>query len=239
MFWKLKMRRCPVPTQIYRSSVYLIGLCVLFVLFVPSALAQSTSTQSNDATAILAQINAVFSGGKPVRHVQFSGNATWYSGGDQDTGTVTLAVSTSGSAQMQLAMIRKGAWIETQSDIGFGMNCGWAGADGVAHTGEAMNCLKPVVWFLPSLALQPSQIPAGVGAADLGIGTVGSGSYRHLQLQAVLSEMPDRLLSESVQASTMDLGYDPQTLLARVLTYRVHPDNGAPVWISIEIRYSN
>jgi hypothetical protein len=95
------------------------------------------------------------------------------------------------------------------------------------------------VWFLPSISLQPTAIPAGVGVADLGTGTVGSGTYRHLQTQAVLTGMPSKLLSRSVEASTTDLGIDPTTTLPSVLRYQVHPDNGANVDIPIEIRYSN
>jgi len=119
------------------------------------------------------------------------------------------------------------------------MNCSWAGSDETSHSGDLMNCLKPAVWFLPSISLQPASIPSGVGFADLGVGAVGSGIYRHLQSQAVLSAMPNQLLSQSMEASTMDIGFDSSTLLPSVLKYQVHPDNGAQVNIPIEIRYSD
>ena len=233
------MQLCAVPQSILRLRAFIFASCAILLFLGTAAWGQSSSTQSTDATATLAQISNAFSGNKPVSHVQLSGSATWYSGGNQDTGTATLTASASGGAQMQLSMTQKGAWTETQSDIGFGMDCGWAGSDGVLHSGDALNCLKPVVWFLPSLSLQSSQIPSGIGAADLGMGTVGPGSYHHLQLQAVLSDMPNRLLTDSVQASTVDIGLDPHTLLASVLRYQVHPDSGAQVQIPIEIRYSN
>ena len=236
-------RHQPVGSLCLSLRARIVGFLFSLVcsIFCSQAIAQTQnpSASSADATAVLAQISNAFSGNKPVSHVQMSGNAIWYSGGSQDTGTATLTASASGGAQMQLSMTQKGTWTETQSDIGFGMNCGWSGSDGVAHSGDALNCLKPVVWFLPSLSLQSSRIPSGVGAADLGMGTVGSGSYHHLQLQAVLSDMPNQLLTDSVQASTVDIGLDPHTLLASVLRYQVHPDNGAQVQIPIEVRYSN
>lgn len=236
------MQLCAVPQSTLRLRAFIFTSCAVLCFLGAAAWGQNPSTQSTDATAALTQIGNAFSGNKPVSHIQMSGNATWYSGGNQDTGTATLTASASGGAQMQLSMTQKGAWTETQSDIGFGMNCGWAGADGVTHNGDSMNCLKPLAWVLPSISLQPASLPSGVGFADLGMGSVGSvasGSYRHLQSQAVLSAMPSQLLGQSVQASTVDIGYDPHTLLAGVLVYQVHPDNGAPVLIPIEIHYSN
>ena len=200
---------------------------------------QSPNNQPGDATAILAQIENVFSAGKSVSRIQLSGNAKWYAGGAEDSGSATLSVAASGAAQMQLSLAEKGLWTESQDPFGTGMTCQWAAADGIAHMGDAMNCLKPTVWFLPSISLQPGSIPAGAGVSDLGAGTVGSGSYRHLQSQAVLSDMPSQLLSSSVEASTTDIGFDTSTLLPTVLRYRVHPDNGASVNIQIEIRYSD
>ena len=191
------------------------------------------------ASAILSQVANAFSAGKPVSQVQLTGSANWYAGSLEDSGTATLTASSTGAAQMQLSLAKTGSWTESQSDIGMGMTCQWAGNDGTAHPGDVMNCLRPAVWFLPSISLQPTAIPAGVGVADLGTGTVGSGTYRHLQTQAVLAGMPNELLSRSVEASTTDLGIDPTTALPSVLRYQVHPDNGANVDIPIEIRYSN
>lgn len=39
--------------------------------------------------------------------------------------------------------------------------------------------------------------------------------------------------------STTDIGLDTVSLLPAVLAYSVHPDNGAPVSIAIEIHYSD
>ena len=229
--------RSGLPLKAMRS---LVAFTLLVALLSAPAITwgQSSSGPSTNASAALAQIANAFSPGKPVSNVQLTGSATWYAG-DQDTGTVTFIASASGASQVQLSLAKKGTWTEEQGGIGWGMNCQWAGADGVAHNGDLMNCLKPVVWFLPSISLQPASIPSGVGISDFGIGQVGSGTYRHLRSQAVLPAAPSQLLLQSVQASTVDIGYDPQTLLASALTYQVHPDNGAPVAIPIEIHYSN
>jgi hypothetical protein len=217
------------------------GMGIFCGLVCPRVIAQSQnpSTSSVDATAVLTQIGNAFSGGKPVSTITLSGNATWHSGSGQDTGTATLTATASGAAQMQLSLTKKGSWTESQSAVAYGMDCQWTGADGITHSGDVMNCLKPVVWFLPTISLQPSSLSPDIGFADLGVGPVASGSHRHLQSQAVLSDMPSKLLTQSMQASTMDMGFDPTTLLASVLTYHIHPDNGAQVSIPIEVHYSN
>jgi hypothetical protein len=89
--------------------------------------------------------------------------------------------------------------------------------------------------------LQSSLLPSYLGAADLGSSAVGFGAttYRHLQGQLVLPGMTSKLTADLMQRSTADLGLDPTSLLPAVLTYSLHPDNGSPVPIAIEIHYSN
>jgi hypothetical protein len=226
-----------------RNRIFFAFTCFLFVpcLLCLSSIshAQTTSVQQANASAILNLIGNVFSAGKPINQIQLTGSATWHAGSLEDSGTATLTASSTGAAQMQLSLAKKGSWTESQSDIGPAMICQWAGNDGTAHTGDAMNCLKPTVWFVPTISLQRTAIPTGVGIADLGMGIVGSGTYRHLQSQAVLSSLPSKLLSPSVEASTTDVGFDPNTFLPSVLHYQVHPDSGAQVNIPIEIHYSD
>ncbi len=203
------------------------------------ALAQTSNAPQTNATAVLQQIWTAFSGSNAISQVQLTANATWYAGSLVDSGTATLTANSSGAAQMQLALAQKGAWTESQTAFGIGMTCQWSGANAVAYTGDFLNCLKPAVWFLPSLSLQPPSIPTGVGVADLGVGAVGPGSYRHLQSQAVLQAMPSYLLSASMTSSTTDIGFDPNTLLPAVLLWQVHPDNGIQIDIPVQILYTN
>lgn len=219
----------------HRLFVY--SLCLGF--FVLPAVSQTSSSQQVNASAFLGQVANAFSAGKPVNNVQLTGSAKWYAGSLDDSGSVTLTVNATGVATMQLSLAKKGSWSESQTAFGMGMACQWAGSDGTAHQGDAMNCLRPLAWFLPLISLQPASMPTSIGVADLGTGRVGSGTYRHLQCQAVLTTMPTELLSGSVTASTTDIGIDPNTLMPTVISYQVHPDNGARVNVPIEIHYSN
>jgi hypothetical protein len=142
---------------------------------------------------------------------------------------------------MQLQLAATGSKNEALSGVGSNAACQWSGSDAVSHEIDFGNCLQSAVWFLPALSLQPGVASSAMSAADLGTGPVGSSSrsYRHLQSQLMLSNLPIKMLKSLAQRSTADLGMDPASLLPAVLTYSVHPDNGADVQIAIEVRYSD
>jgi hypothetical protein len=152
-----------------------------------------------------------------------------------------LSAATTGSSQLRLSLSSSGTRIEAESGQGTNLACTWAGEDGIAHAIDPGNCWLSVIWFLPPLSLQPSLLPAYLGAVDLGSGTVGFGSttYRHLQSELVFPNLSGTLVSDIMQRSTTDLGLDPTSLLPAVLAYSIRPDNGAPILIAIEIHYSN
>jgi hypothetical protein len=173
--------------------------------------------------------------------VQLTGTATWHVGSLEDSGSATLSAATTGSSRMQLSLSASGTRTEAQTGQGSDLSCTWAAEDAVAHTIDPGNCWRPVIWFLPPLSLQPSLLPSYFGAVDLGTGKVGFGSdtYRHLQGQLVLPSLKTKLAGDIMLRSTADLGLDPASFLPAVLSYSIRPDDGAPIPIAIEIRYSN
>jgi hypothetical protein len=223
-----------------RSIPFFLGITLL-ALPAPAAFAQVNASQEASAGTVLAQSSAAFSGNQVVQRVQISGDAAWYAGSLEDSGTIILTATANGSSQMQLSLAASGQKTETQTGSGTSANCQWAGNDGVAHNVDMGNCWRPVLWFLPSFSLQPSLLPSNLGITDLGAGTVGSGAnvYRHLQSQLVASDLPATLATHITKRSTAHIGLNPSTLLPAVLTYSVHPDNGASIAIAIEVHYSD
>ena len=140
---------------------------------------------------------------------------------------------------MHLELASRGSWTESQSAIGMGMTCQWAGNNGLVHQGDFMNCNRPAVWFLPLISLQPAIIPTGIGVLDLGNAVTNSVTYRHLQVGSTFAATPASLAAQATQASVTDIDFDPSSLLPQTLTYQLHPDNGAAVLAPIQIRYSN
>jgi len=191
------------------------------------------------AGPVLTQLSNAFSGGQTVNNVVLQGNATWQAGSLQDSGPVTLTASSSGTTQVQIALSALGVRTESESGQGSAQSCTWSKADGVSHEVSSTNCWKALLWFLPALSLQSSSMSASLGIADMGTGTIGSGTYRHLQSQLVFSDTPQSITSQVMQFSTTDLGLDPVSLLPSVLTYTLYPDSGSSTPIAIEIDYSN
>lgn len=223
------MPRFPIYLRVMRC------ITLPFSLFLVAA----ASGQNPAPPQVLTQIAQAFSAGNPVTQVQLAGTATWHAGSTVDSGSATLTANASGQASMTLSLDSKGAWTESQTAFGSGMTCQWSGADGVPHQGDFLNCLRPVVWFLPSVSLQEALLAPALSVTDLGVGELDSGSYRHLQAAAALPDVPSDLAPSISQWSTTDIGLDPSTLLPTVLSYAVRPDSGAATPVAIEVRYSN
>jgi hypothetical protein len=222
------------------SSLPLCSSLGVLLTLLPSTAARAQGN-AVPANAILLQLSSAFSGGKPIRTVEITGNASWHAGSLNDSGTVTLKASADSSSQMQLQLAATGPKNEALSGASSNAACQWSGADAVSHEIDFGNCLQPAVWFLPALSLQPALASSTMSAVDLGTGPVGSGSnsYRHVQTQLMPGNLPIKMANSLAQRSTEDLGMDPTSLLPAVLTYSVHPDNGANVQIAVEVRYSD
>lgn len=216
-----------------RSDVFTISLFLI-------ATASVVSAQGANATRVLGRISTAFAGGQFVHRAQLSGNAIWYIGETQDSGSAKLTASADGSFEMQLSLSSGGQRTETKT-VGSSTNCQWTGPDGVAQNEDLRNCLKPMVWFLPSISLQPAALSRELSVVDLGEGTVGSSEarYHHLQSQLSMVSYPNKIASELVQLSTTDLGLEPISELPAVLAYTIHPSNTALQPITVEVYYSD
>ncbi|HEY6849202.1 MAG TPA: hypothetical protein VI320_23750 [Terracidiphilus sp.] len=232
---------CFFPQSVIRTVSIASFICVGMIVALPAAVfAQQTLPQQTNATALIGQMSNAFSGGQVIHQITLSGNAIWHTGGQDDSGPVTLTATMAGEFQMTLQLSR-GQKLETQTGTGAGAACNWAGSDGKAHNIDLGNCWKPAVWFLPAISLQPSMLSSSLVAADLGQGEIGSDStsYRHLNTQLKLTGFSAATIDSMEKRSATDIGLDPTTMLPAVLEYKVHPDNGASIPISIEAHYSN
>jgi hypothetical protein len=158
----------------WRYCVCIVFLgAILATTHADFAHAQTSTAQGVSASGLLGQLSTVFSNGQVVQSVQLSGSASWYAGSLEDSGTVTLTASTTGSSQMQLQLSSTGQRTESQTGTGSSAACEWAGANGVANAVSLGNCWRPDLWFLPALSLQPTLLPSYLTAVDLGVSPVG------------------------------------------------------------------
>lgn len=220
-------------------------VCFLALPLSSTAFAQGTAAQAAAQPGIAGLVATAFSGLLTVHKVQLSGEATYFAGGLKDSGTASLTAADDGSSQMQLVLSDTGRITEAQTGTGSSARCQWSGGDGVSHSVDVANCWRPALWFLPALSLQPSLLSKSTEQtfADLGQTTVGSGTavYRGLQGQIVPSgaSLSKPTVTDRIKRSTVNLGLDPKSYLPAVLAYSVHPNNGAPISIAIEVHYSD
>lgn len=232
-----------IRTASHHSFSFLYRRWILLLILPVEALyAQAPVPQVGNVASTLAQLTSTFSGARTIQSIQLSGDATWYAGSLEDSGTVNLNAASDGSSQMQLDLSATGQLTESQSGIGSSAKCQRSGKDGVVHSVDRGNCWRPVLWFLPTFSLQPKVLSNQQVFTDLGQGTVGSGEavYHHLQGQVVPSGAgPTGSAAASLaERSSTDIGLDPATSLPSVLTYSLRPDDGVAISIPVEVRFS-
>ena len=153
---------CLLKQSVIRTVRIASLICVEMVVALSAAVfAQQTPPQQTNATGLIGQISNAFSAGQLIHQITLSGNAIWHAGGQDDSGPVTLTATMTGEFQMTLQLSR-GQKLETQTGTGTGAACSWTGSDGKAHNIDLGNCLKPAVWFLPAISLQPSMLSSSV-----------------------------------------------------------------------------
>ncbi|MGC2163149.1 MAG: hypothetical protein WA634_14650 [Silvibacterium sp.] len=167
--------------------------------------------------------------------VVLTGTVDAYAGSQQSTGQVTLTASADGSSSAVL-QLGSGDRSETQDTFANGQGCTWTGSDGVVHTTAAQNCLLPVAWFLPEVALFSTQQPStGALSAD-------AASETSPTLHWAMSPAPGlsaSLLESLPSLGAYDLHINPSGDLPSSLTYFVHPDSSAGVNIAVSILFSD
>ncbi len=195
------------------------------------------SAQTN-AGAALAELQHVMFGNLPIQKIVLSGQVVWTVGSSQDSGQVSLTADVTGNVVSDFILAKSGEHKDVV-EAGPLSACTLSVPGQSTHTANGLSCWRPTAWFYPAISLQPTSLLSGIGIVDLGTGEVGSGTYRHLQSQLVLSALESSLTMRLMTDSTTDIGLDPSSFLPAVLRYSVHPDDGSAALIPIEIHFSN
>jgi hypothetical protein len=225
-----------------RSIRFLAVLPLLLVLVatLPSAQAQTSPAPgtSLSTTTLLQNASQAFSKGQPVNGVTLTGTANWIAGSDNENGNVTLIAKADGSFQINLELGR-GSRTETQTSFANGQQCIWVGSDGISHAIATHNCMLPVTWFLPDVALFGNQQPQGLVAISNGAVSAGINQGIDLRQQAVPNASSADMAALISHLTTVDIYYSPTTYLPSSLAYNIHPDSNAAQDIPVEVIFSN
>lgn len=224
--------------------VHAASSVLLFALVAGSAIQPgwsqaSTNPPPTTAASVLSSASSAFSKGVPIHSVTLTGTVTSTIGSDIESGNVTLTANADGSYQINL-QLSQSARTETQTSFASGQQCTWSGTDGVAHAVAAHNCMEPVAWFLPDVALFGSQQPQGVTPTLAGTATAGSIQEIDIRdSQTTPNATSADAIALLTHLSTVDIFYDPTAYLPTSLFYNIHPDVNAAQDIPVEIIFSN
>jgi hypothetical protein len=211
--------------------------CFLAVLSTVAALSRHRAEliHAQSIVPIVPQAALSFSPRGEVKSLTLSGTVTWQTGARTDTGTATLTGAEDGSGSMSLAMSKRGDYEENAGSVGAQRSCQWKDAAGSTHPENASGCAAPLLWFMPSMAFQPSG--PKISVTDQGTEQRGDIQVRLLSLSTA-NRVPGATKGTPADFGNAELGLDPLTLLPAVLQYRIYPDSRRLAPIDVEVRYN-
>jgi len=211
------------------------GLCALLVI--PSAVQQTASSSSTQASQLLQQSLAALQGNTSLSDVTLSGTARRIAGSDDETGSVVVKALTGTGTRIDLSL-PSGTRSELRN-ISSGAPVGsWSGPDGVSHPISYHNLLTDSGWFpaftLSSLLSAPNAVISYIGAETKnGISVIHVRAYQQpAGLTGDAAALPQHL-------TQTDIFLDPNSNLPVALAFNTHPDNNALLDIPIEIRFTD
>jgi hypothetical protein len=214
--------------------------CLLFCTAASySAHSQTATSQTPSPSTFSQQAEAAVSGGKSFSVVNLTATAEWTAGSLHELGTAQLTANADGSTSVQLDL-GKASRKEAQTKIDGSRTCSWADGTGISHVIRGSNCFIAIPWYAPNLFTQAtSGLPASLRTTDHGIVsrqnvTLHQISY-FLQPNGVESSSSNSITT----LSTVDVFYDPKTLLPASLEYSIHSDNDDSKNIPVSVVFSN
>lgn len=212
---------------IRRYSLILIPL--LFCTLSKSGWLRAAST-----TSLGQQISSAFSQVGEIKKLTLSGTVTRYLGSSSGAGNITLIASDDGSGSLSLQTTNLGNYSESEDPASLGRTCSWQDSAGNTHAMDYSSCAVPLLWFMPSIALQPGTVNTVI--SDQGNGELAGLQARILSVTNSAVGLPNGAPSNS---ASVRVGLDPATLLPVVMEYQVHPDTNAMANVKVDITYGN
>ena len=212
-----------------------VMVCSFSLLFGP-AVAQQPASPQISASALLQNSLAAQVGNAQVSDVTLTGTVRRIAGSDDESGSVTMKVISSGATRLDFNF-PSGPRIEFKSFVSNTPNGSWSGPDGVFHPIAGHNLVNDWGWFpLFTLAAANTQ---NYTVSLVGTETRNSQSVVHLALSQQFPSLSSSGASLMTHLSQIDIFLDAATLLPTSITYNIHPDNNALQDTPVELRFSD
>ncbi len=218
-----------------RCARILLSPALSVLLVIPSATQQAAS--STQASQLLQQSLAALQGNASLTDVTLSGTARRIAGSDDESGSVVLTATASGSSKLALSFA-SGNRSEVRTNSNSGPAGSWSDPDGAAHPISYHNLMTDSGLF-PAFALASLLASQNTVATYVGQETRNGDSVIHL---SAYQQFPGITGDNAVlprHLSQIEIFLDPTTLLPASITFNTHPDNNALLDIPIEIDFSD
>jgi len=213
---------------------------ILLVLFLTALVsspikAQTTApTRDPQALTLIASSLKALTGGVAVNDVILQASANYVAGSDEENGTATLTASGNQESLVQLNL--SGG---SRQEIRNGPAGAWSGPDGTPHSMATHNCWTDASWFFPAPTLEAVANNPQTSVSYLGTDASKGRPLLHVQVTRAPSGQDPGVAALILTLSTMNIYFDPQSLLPVVLDFNVHPDTDASTNLPTEIQFAD
>jgi hypothetical protein len=221
--------------MIRHAFVFVLASVLLYALGAGQATAApQTVARDPQALTLIASSLKALTGGVAVNDVIVQTTAAYVAGSDQQSGNATLAAR--GNQQSLVQLNLDGG---PRQEIRNGPAGAWSGPDGTAHSTATHNCWTDASWFFPALTLEAVADDPQTSVSYLGLDASKGRPLLHLQVTRTLPSQSPSVAALILGLSTMDIYFDPQSLLPVVLDFNAHPDVDANTNLPEEIQFGN
>lgn len=212
-----------------------VAVVLSLVVAIP-VISQQTPSQSLTAPTVLAQSLAAQVGNAQISDATLTGTARRIAGSDDESGTVTLKLLSSGATRLDFAF-PSGPRSELRSVSAPGPSGSWSGPDGVVHPIALQNLVNDWAWF-PLFSLASASAQSSV-VTLVGNESRNGQAVVHLAVSQQFPTLSTKGAAVMAHLSQIDIFLDATTFLPASVTYNIHPDSNALQDIPVELRFSD
>jgi len=213
----------------------------VIVLWVGVPAAESTpqagTSAANEVQAhlLLQQSLSVLTAGLPVTNVTLTGTARRIAGSDDESGSVTVKILSSGATRLDF-IFPSGARSEFRSFSSNASVGGWSGPDGVSHSIPDHNLVNDWGWS-PAFTLAAAADGQNSVVTLVGSETRNGQAVIHIVASQKFPALSSDVASLTQHLSQIDIFLDATTHLPVSFVYNIHPDDNALSDIPLELRF--
>jgi hypothetical protein len=199
--------------------------------------AQKTAPSSTQASQLLQQSLAALRGNTSLSDVTLSGSARRIAGSDDESGSVTYKVLSTGAARFDFSY-PSGTVSEARSANSATPSGFWIGPDGRSHPAAQHNLWSDPSSF-PAFAVARLYSSPSVVVTLVGQEMKNGRSVYHLSATEQFPQVSRSAAALLQHLAQIELFLDAATVLPVAIDFNTHPDNDALMDLPVEFQFSD